>query len=113
MGHDPGGPPSESDPLNEHDRRALATLERLAPKSLRGLWHRLQFRLMTLWRPRLAIGVGLLVMLASLVVTWAELSAHLAVAVTSELVLTAGALLVAHGVWQWWQWRRAKEAARR
>jgi hypothetical protein len=99
--------------LNEHDRRTLATLERLAPKSLRGLWHRVEFRLMTLWRPRLAICVGMLVMLASLVVIWAELSSHPAVALASEAVLTAGALLIAHGVWHWWQWRRAKQAASR
>jgi hypothetical protein len=52
-------------------------------------------------------------MVASLVVIWAELDAHIAIAVTSELMLTGGALLVAHGVWHWWQWRQAKQAASR
>jgi hypothetical protein len=113
MGHTPGDRPPESDHLNEHDRRALATLERLAPKSLRGLWHRLEFRLMTLWRPRLAICVGMLLMLASVLVIWAELSSHLVIAVASELVLVAGALIVGRGVWPWWQWRQTKQAASR
>lgn len=114
MGPDPDGTPSASDPLNEHDRRVLATLEHFAPRSrLLGLWHHLQFRLMTLWRPRLAVGVGMLVMLAALAVMWAEMSTHLAIAVTGEVVLTGGALLVANGVTHWWQWRQAKEAASR
>jgi hypothetical protein len=49
----------------------------------------------------------------SLVVMWAELSVHPGVAVTSELVLAAGALLVARGLRQWWQWRQAKEEVTR
>jgi hypothetical protein len=113
VGNNPDSTPSEKASLSKRDRRALTTLELTQPQTVRGLWHQIQFRLITLWRPRLAIGAGTLAMLASLVVMWVELSADLAVAVTGEVMLTAGALMVAYGLRQWWQWRRAKQAATR
>jgi hypothetical protein len=107
-GETPGG-----DRLSEQDRRTLLTLEHsVRSPGLAGLWHRIRLRVMVVWGARLAMWAGLIIFLAALVTMWEELSTHVAVAVASEIVLTAGALLLAHGLRLWWYWGRANRDSR-
>jgi hypothetical protein len=109
MGPPRNGDPYGGDDLSDHDRRALATLERLAARSgLPGLWDRARFQLLVVWGARLALSVGVLLCVAALAAMWQEMSTHLMIAVASGLVLTAGALLVAHGLRLWWHWGRGR-----
>jgi hypothetical protein len=62
---------------------------------------------MVVWGARLAMWAGLVTCVAALATMWEALSTHVAVAVGSEMVLTAGALLFAHGLRLWWHWGRA------
>jgi hypothetical protein len=62
--------------------------------------------LLVVWGARLALSAGLLLCVAALVTMWQEMTTHVMIAVASELVLTAGALLFAHGVRLWWYWGR-------
>lgn len=99
------------DGLSGNDRRALSILERSAAKSGLGLlWARMRFQLVVVWGARLAVSTGLVVCFVAIGVIWSTLSAHLAVAVAGELVLTAGALLLARGVRLWWYWRQVKRS---
>jgi hypothetical protein len=108
-GETPGG-----DRLSEQERRTLLTLEHsVGGPGLAGLWHRIRFRVMVVWGARLAVWAGLIICLAALATMWEELSTHVTVAVASEIVLTAGALLIAHGVRLWWYWGRANRESRR
>jgi hypothetical protein len=112
MEHRRDGTLAQSDRLTERDRRALVALEHsVRTFKVRGHWNRIHSRLIILWSARLTIIAGTLLALTSLVVIGAELSANPVVAVTGEVVLTAGALLVAHGVRLWWCWLQAKQAA--
>ena len=78
------------------------------------LSERVWLALTTLHRPRTpGRRVGLIVSLAALVIMWAELSTHLAVAVACEFVLTAGALLFSYGLRPWWHRGRATKAPHR
>jgi hypothetical protein len=65
------------------------------------------------WGARLALSVGLLLCVAALATIWQEMSTRLTIAVASELVLTAGALLFAHGLRLWWYWGRGRPKAQR
>jgi hypothetical protein len=95
--------------LGDQDREALLTLEHsVRGPGLVGLWRRIKFRVLVAWGARLAIWGGLLISLAALVTMWEQLSTHVEVAVVTEVVLTAGALLFARGLRLWWYWGRAK-----
>jgi len=111
--HGNGEPPG-GDRLSEQDRRTLLTLEHsVRGPGLAGILRRIRFRVMVVWGARLAMWAGLIICLAALVTMWQELSTHVTVAVASELVLTAGALLLAHGLRLWWHWGRANQGSRR
>lgn len=98
------------DGFSRRDHRALSILEGSAARSGPGLlWARVRFQLAVVWGARLAIAFGLVVCIIALAAMWVTMSTHLAVAVGCELVLTAGALLFAHGIRLWWSWRQAKQ----
>jgi hypothetical protein len=102
-----GGEPSGDDRLSHDDRRAILTLERSArTPGLRGWWRRIKFRVMVAWGTRVALWGGVVVCLAALATMWEQLSSHVLVAVAGEVVLTAGALLLAYGLRLWWYWGR-------
>jgi len=95
--------------LGGHDRRGLRTLELSARSgSLRRLWRWVLVRMVLVWGAQLAMLAGVAISVAALVTMWVELDSHVLVAVASEVLLTAGALLFAHGLRLWWYWRRIK-----
>ena len=105
MGPDRGRESPDERP-DGRDRQALSVLERSARSGLGMLWWRITFQALVVWGPRLAVFAGLLACLAALLVMWVTMSTHIAVALGAEIVLTAGALLSAHGLRLWWAWRR-------
>jgi hypothetical protein len=112
MGPDRDRDSLRSDRLSRRDEQALAVLERSAKPGLGKLWRRFAFQLLLVWGVRLAIWAGLIACLAALLTMWDTMGTHIAVALGAEMVLTAGALLCAHGLRLWWAWREFRRGQR-
>jgi hypothetical protein len=79
---------------------------------IRVYWARAQFHFLVAWRARLLVTAGAALAAVSLIVMTLTISGELGLAVTAEVLLVVGALLVARGVRLWWQRRSRTTAAK-